>query len=221
MQDRGRVLLFPLPNRGPKEDGGREWRSITENRTVILAVGAGFLPSPLLYGGPWKTKNSSGDANAESPDRRPKKFTFIKEDHEGLRLARPRPQLRDRGVERPVLRFLNAFGDGQHQVNLTFGAAGLSKVVAQRVCQGHGDGDPRLSAVLADLQPYRHHRSERTVIWNADVDLLEAWVGRGRQPGEDHLGGASPDVRPDLRGEPEKPSLLERSCGSEAGSVNR
>jgi hypothetical protein len=26
--DRGRVLLFPLPNRGPKEDGDREARSI-------------------------------------------------------------------------------------------------------------------------------------------------------------------------------------------------
>jgi hypothetical protein len=46
-----RVLLFPLQNRGPKEDGVRDAKvNSMKGEPGDDSGGARFLPSPLLYG---------------------------------------------------------------------------------------------------------------------------------------------------------------------------
>lgn len=50
--DRGRVLLFPLLNRGPKEDGDRKAKvlNVIPRSGGDLVAPARFLPSPSLSG---------------------------------------------------------------------------------------------------------------------------------------------------------------------------
>jgi hypothetical protein len=46
------ILLFPLPNREPKEDGGRSATNPCAEQSAdgLSGGGAGFLPSPPLHG---------------------------------------------------------------------------------------------------------------------------------------------------------------------------
>ena len=47
----GGFCCFPFQTADRRRTAAEKWRSIAKNRTAILAVGAWFLPSPLLYGG--------------------------------------------------------------------------------------------------------------------------------------------------------------------------
>jgi hypothetical protein len=84
----------------------------------------------------------------------------------------------------------------------------------------HGDGSPQLSAVPAEFQPYRHGRSDRTVIRNTNVDLLETSSMSWRQSGKSHIGRESSNGRADRCREPGKPVVSGRICDAEAGSVH-
>ena len=46
----GGFCCFPFQTADRRRTAAEKWRSIAKNRTAILAVGAEFLPSPLLYG---------------------------------------------------------------------------------------------------------------------------------------------------------------------------
>jgi hypothetical protein len=75
--DRGRVLLFPLPNRGPKEDGDREARSIpdSETRAVVRLCMRGSCRLPRLMASSGNGKivrqEQLGAPTRNSPNRRP------------------------------------------------------------------------------------------------------------------------------------------------------
>jgi hypothetical protein len=73
-QPKNDFCCVPFLNRGPKEDGGRNAKVFARGGQMVRC-GAGFLPSPLLYGGSGNGKivhqEQSGEPTRMQPNHLP------------------------------------------------------------------------------------------------------------------------------------------------------